>query len=112
MGSLSRQKGKRCEREAAKAVSAAFGCEARRSAQFCGKAGDADLQTSVPGISFEVKSRRSFGPLRFYEQAAADAAATASIPVVLLREDGDTAFYALVRLEHIVPIAERVGLCR
>jgi hypothetical protein len=112
MGRLSRSKGKRCEREAAKAVAEAFGCDARRSAQYCGKAGDADLQTSIEGVHIEVKARRSIAPIRFYEQAASDAAAAGALPIVLLREDGDPSFYALMRVEHIPSVAERIAACR
>lgn len=108
MGSLSRQKGKRVEREAAKAVSSALLCEARRSVQFCGKAGDADLTTTLEGVHFEVKARASHGCLRFMEQAEEDAR-DGEIPVVLLREDGDTRFFVLVELEQVRTLAAKIA---
>jgi hypothetical protein len=108
MGSLSKQKGKRMEREAAKALNLVLGVEARRSVQYCGGAGDADLTTTLEGVHFEVKSRAAHSCLRFYEQAAKDAAEASTIPVVLLRENGDTDFYVLVALSDLRALSSRV----
>ena len=108
MGSLSKQKGKRVEREAAKALNYWLGVEARRSVQYCGGAGDADLTTTLEGVHFEVKSRAAHSCLRFYEQAADDAAEASTIPVVLLRENGDTDFYILVALSDLRALSNRV----
>ena len=108
MGSLSKQKGKRIEREAAKALNYWLGVEARRSVQYCGGAGDADLTTTLEGVHFEVKSRAAHSCLRFYEQAADDAAEASTIPVVLLRENGDTDFYILVALSDLRALSNRV----
>ena len=108
MGSLSKQKGKRMEREAAKALNLVLGVEARRSVQYCGGAGDADLTTTLDGVHFEVKSRAAHSCLRFYEQAAKDAAEASTIPVVLLRENGDTDFYVLVALSDLRALSNRV----
>jgi len=107
MGRLSRQKGKRVEREAAAALAAVLGIEARRSVQYSGRAGDADLQTSLPGIHFEVKARAGHACLRFHEQATSDAGLDA-VPVVMLREDGDPRFYALVALDHLPQLAATI----
>lgn len=104
----SKAKGARIEREAAEAVASALGVEARRSQQYCGAAGDADITTSLAGVSFEVKARKSIGALRFMDQARADAAAKKSLPIVLMRENGDTAFYALMRLDDLTAIARAV----
>ena len=108
MGSLSKQKGKRVEREAAKALNYWLGVEARRSVQYCGGAGDADLTTTLEGVHFEVKSRAAHSCLRFYEQAADDTAEASTIPVVLLRENGDTDFYILVALSDLRALSNRV----
>ena len=52
----SREKGKRGEREAAKALTRIFGTAAKRSQQHCGADGDADLSPdSLPGFHVEVK---------------------------------------------------------
>ena len=109
MGSLSKQKGKRMEREAAKALNLVLGVEARRSVQYCGGAGDADLTTTLDGVHFEVKSRAAHSCLRFYEQAAGDAEKPGDIPVVLLRENGDTDFYVLVALSDLRALSRRVS---
>jgi hypothetical protein len=109
MGSLSKQKGKRMEREAAKALNLVLGVEARRSVQYCGGAGDADLTTTLDGVHFEVKSRAAHSCLRFYEQAAKDATEASTIPVVLLRENGDTDFYVLVALSDLRALSRRVS---
>lgn len=101
-------KGARIEREAAQAVTSALGVEARRSQQYCGAAGDADITTSLPCVHLEVKARKSIGALRFMDQARDDAAKAKALPVVLMRENGDTAFYALLRLEDLPEIARRV----
>ena len=108
MASLSKQKGKRMEREAAKALNLVLGVEARRSVQYCGGAGDADLTTTLDGVHFEVKSRAAHSCLRFYEQAAKDAAKLSMIPVVMLRENGDTDFYVLVALSDLRALSSRI----
>ena len=110
MGKASRDKGKRVEREAAKAVADALGIEARRSVQFCGRAGDADLATSLDGLHFEVKARASHSCLRFMEQAKADAGD--AIPVVLLREDRNMRFHALIALDDLAELSALIGAAR
>ena len=97
------------EREAAKALNLVLGVEARRSVQYCGGAGDADLTTTLEGVHFEVKSRAAHSCLRFYEQAAKDATEASTIPVVLLRENGDTDFYVLVALSDLRALSCRVS---
>ena len=109
MGAMSRRKGARVEREAAAAVASALGVEAQRTAQRTGKLGDADLATTLEGVNFEVKARKSHAALRFYEQAEEDSAGKA-IPVVLLREDGDRRIFALLDLDHVRDLAVRI--CR
>lgn len=66
------QKGKRGELEAAKMLQDVFGIDARRSQQYCGQAGDADLQTDT-GIHFEVKRVEKLNLYAATEQAEADA---------------------------------------
>ena len=110
MGKASREKGKRVEREAARAVAEALGIEARRSVQFCGRAGDADLSTSLDGVHFEVKARAAHSALRFMEQAKADAGD--AIPVVLLREDRDVRFFALIELDRLSDLSRLIQASR
>lgn len=55
MGRSQREKGKRGERAAAKAVSAALRVKARRGVQFKGGADSADIEVEIPGVHWEVK---------------------------------------------------------
>lgn len=55
MGRSQRQKGKRGERLASKAVSAALGVRARRGVQYKGGADSADIEVDIPGVHWEVK---------------------------------------------------------
>jgi len=55
MGRSQREKGKRGERQAAKAVAEALGVRARRGVQYKGGADSADLEVDIPGIHWEVK---------------------------------------------------------
>lgn len=85
MGRASREKGKRGEREFVHALRA-LGIDARRTQQFSGKAGDADVDSELEGIHWEVKRRTSIAATRFLEQADADRKENQS-PVVAMRED-------------------------
>jgi len=80
----SREKGKRGEREFA-AFLRSTGFDARRTQQFSGDAGTADVDSSIDGVHWEVKRRSGIASLRFMEQAERDS--LESIPVVAMRED-------------------------
>jgi hypothetical protein len=80
----SRRKGKRGELEAAAAIREAFGTNARRSAQHCGMAGQADLVDAIPGCHVEVKNVAAIAALKYHDQAARDAK-PGSVPVVVMR---------------------------
>jgi len=62
MGRMSKEKGKRGEREIASFLKA-YGYDARRGQQFCGIEGDADV-IGLPGIHIEVKRTET---LRLYD---------------------------------------------
>jgi len=81
----SREKGKRGEREFAE-VLRGLGIEARRSQQYAGNEGTADLKTAVPGLHVEVKRRTAIGAVRFMDQAERDCLPD-DLPLVALRED-------------------------
>lgn len=80
----SREKGKRGEREFA-AFLRSIGFDARRTQQFSGDAGTADVDSSIEGVHWEVKRRSGIASLRFMEQAERDS--IDSVPVVAMRED-------------------------
>lgn len=85
MGRASREKGKRNERLAAKAIERVLGIVACRTAQNTGMQGLADIDM---GSAFhpEVKVRKSIGACRYYDQALRDHK-PGSVPFVLMRED-------------------------
>ena len=96
----SRQKGKRGELEAAKAWQEATGLNVHRTAQVDGKL-SADL-AGVDGVHIEVKRRRRIASLDFLLQAEADSADRESdVPIVLMRQDQDTNWAVMVRLDRL-----------
>lgn len=94
----SNAKGKRLELEAAAAVRLHLGLPARRSAQACG-AYTADL-LGTGRVHVEVKGRRSHAAIRWMDRARSEAP-QGHVPLVLLRQDGDPRFYALVALDEM-----------
>ena len=67
-----KQKGKAGELELCGVLREA-GFDARRSQQYCGAAGDADIQHSIPGLHIECKRVEKLNVLKAYEQAQGDA---------------------------------------
>ena len=102
MGRSSREKGKRGEREFVHALRD-LGIDARRTQQFSGKAGDADVDSSLEGIHWEVKRRTSIAATRFLEQADADRKRSQS-PVVAMREDRGP-WMILLKLDDLETLA-------
>jgi Holliday junction resolvase len=102
MGRASREKGKRGEREFVHALRA-LGIDARRTQQFSGKAGDADVDSELEGIHWEVKRRTSIAATRFLEQADADRKENQS-PVVAMREDRGP-WMILLKLDDLETLA-------
>ena len=96
----SRRKGKAGELEAAKAVCNALGIkEMRRSQQFCGKAGDADI-VGLDGVHMEVKRYKRISSIDFLRQAESDCL-KGDVPIVLMRENGDKQWVVQVRLDYL-----------
>lgn len=81
MSRSQREKGKRGERAAAKAVAAALKCEARRGVQYKGGAESADLEVDIEGVHWEVKSVERESIRAWMRQAMADAGT--KVPVVM-----------------------------
>lgn len=71
MGKMSREKGKRGERELARKFRE-YGYEARRNQQYCGANGDADV-TGLPGIHVEAKRTERLNLYEAMAQAKNDA---------------------------------------
>ena len=86
MGRLSRDKGKRGEREAAAKWQALFGVPMRRSQQYCGASDESDDIIGQAGVSIEVKRRQHFNLAQAVEKAVAEAK-EGHVAVVLHRAD-------------------------
>lgn len=102
----SRNKGKRGELEAAKAVAEALGVAARRGQQFSGLEGE-DIVTDLDGVHFEVKRTERLNLYAAMEQATLDAG-TADVPVVLHRKNKQQ-WVAIVPLDQLAQLAERIN---
>ena len=86
-GRMGREKGKRGEREAAKALNTVFPhLQTRRAQQYCGAAGDADI-IGTEGIHVEVKRVERFHMHPALEQADNDRG-PGEVPLVLTRQNG------------------------
>ena len=102
----SRRKGARGELAAAKELARLFGCEARRSQQYCGVAGDADLITNIPGLHFEIKTVERLQLHKALEQAESDKKYH-DRPVVIFKKNRKR-FVAIMYLEDLGDISERI----
>lgn len=71
MGKMQREKGKLGEREVANLLKK-FGFDGKRTAQYCGKAGTADV-TGIDGIHIEVKRQETTKIHEWMKQAESDA---------------------------------------
>lgn len=103
-GKMSRNKGKRGEREAASEVSRLFCVDAKRGVQFKGGQDSPDIETGINGVHFEVKRVEQLQLYKSLEQAEDDGGT--NIPVVLHRRNNKTwvAITYLDDLPHLVKI--------
>jgi len=103
MGRSQRDKGKRGERLAVKALKQFLDVDSTRTAQHCGRTGVADIDIN-PQLHAEVKVRKSIAACRYHEQAEHDCVAGAT-PFVLMREDrGD--WFVMVKLKDFEQLTE------
>lgn len=84
MGKMSREKGKRYEREVASYLKAQ-GYDCRRGQQYCGSSGDADV-IGLPGIHIECKHVEKMSLYDWMGQSVRDAREN-EIPVVFHRKN-------------------------
>ena len=84
MGTLSKEKGKRFEREVAH-LFREYGYDAHRTAQYRGNTGDAGDVEGVPGFHIEAKNQEKMRLYDWMKQSVSDAAAEGkgNLPVVL-----------------------------
>lgn len=89
MGRMSREKGKRAEREAAKFIEKEWGVKARRGRQFSGSPDSPDVVTDIEGVHLEIKHRETGeGQVRNW-LAEAEADAPGKCPVLMHRRNGE-----------------------
>ena len=85
-GRMSREKGKRGERELANALKA-LGHDARRGQQYSGTETSADV-VGLPGIHVECKRTETLRLYEALEQAERDAGSSGDLPAVFHRKNG------------------------
>ena len=84
MGNMQREKGKRGERELSRKLRE-YGYESRRSQQFCGADGDADV-IGLPGVHIECKRVEKLNLYDALAQATSDAR-DEEMPTVMHRKN-------------------------
>jgi hypothetical protein len=87
MGRMSRQKGKRGEREAAAELGQLLGCDARRGVQYQGGPDSPDVVLEGVNIHVECKRTETLNVYKALEQAKKDAP-PGCVPVVWHRRNG------------------------
>lgn len=115
MGRMSRNKGKRGEREAAAELGAILGCTARRGVQFQGGPDSPDVVLDGVGLHVECKRVERFDLYGAIEQATSDAGSKVPIvwhrrnnkPSVIVLETSNLA--SLVAAVAPLTLAMRVG---
>lgn len=84
MGRAQRERGKRGERDAARALQEVLGVSARRGVQYTGGQDSPDIATSIPGVHWEVKFVEREQVRAWMAQAEQDARGL--VPVLLHRK--------------------------
>ena len=105
----SREKGKRGELEACDALQAALGIECRRSVQYSGRSGDADLLCDVD-LHIEVKLTERLNPYAFIDQVQRDSKGKKRGLVVM--RSNYRPWLVLCRLQDMAAIAQVIDAKR
>lgn len=102
-GRASRDKGKRFERDIASFFKG-YGITARRTAQFCGKTGQAGDVEGVPGIHIECKAVEKLNLEAAYQQSVrdAEAAGKGEYPIVVHKKSRRPAMVTMALEDWIV----------
>lgn len=87
MGKAQREKGKRGERMLVRFLNS-LGYDCRRTAQYCGKTGDAADVVGLPGLHIECKFVESLNVRKALAQAIHDAAA-GLLPIVFHKKSNE-----------------------
>ncbi len=82
----SKQKGKRFELKVA-SILRDYGYDSRRTAQYCGKTGDAADVVGLPGLHIECKHQEKMCLYDWIAQAKGDSAGTDRLPAVFHKKN-------------------------
>lgn len=107
MGRMSREKGKRGEREAAAELGPIFGCDARRGVQYQGGPGSPDVVLQGVNVHVEAKRVESLNLYKALEQAKCDAP-EGSVPIVWHRRNGKPSVI-VVETAFLIQLAKEVA---
>lgn len=105
MGRMSRQKGKRGEREAAAELGAIFACDARRGVQYQGGPDSPDVVLDGVNVHVECKRTETLNVYKAIEQAKGDAGG--KVPIVWHRRNGKPSL-VIVEADRLVELANAV----
>lgn len=107
MGRMSRQKGKRGEREAAAELGTLLGCTARRGVQYQGGPDSPDVVLEGVNIHVEAKRVEALNLYAAIEQAKGDAP-LGSVPIVWHRRNGRPSV-VIVETQNVVALADAIA---
>ena len=82
----SKQKGNRFERKLASKLRE-YGYDCRRTAQYCGKSGDASDVVGLPGLHIEAKHQERMSLYEWMAQAKRDSEGTGRLPAVFHKKN-------------------------
>jgi hypothetical protein len=108
MGRMSRQKGKRGERELAAELNRALGehTNARRGVQFQGGPGSPDVVIALP-LHIECKRTETLNAYAALEQAKADA--PDGVPAMVCHRRNGQKWIAIVEVDSLADVAQRIA---
>ena len=105
MGRMSRQKGKRGEREAAAELGQLLGCDARRGVQYQGGPDSPDVVLAGLNVHVECKRTETINVYKALEQATADAGQ--KVPIVWHRRNGKPSV-VIVETARLMELAREI----
>lgn len=111
IGKASKARGKRAELDLAHKLQE-FGFEARRTAQYCGKAGTSDV-IGVPGVHCECKAVQRLNIWEALDQSKRDSEADGNnnIPAVFFKRNR-TGWYVALPLSDFIRLYASSDLCK
>ena len=105
MGRMSRQKGKRGEREAAAELAVVFACDARRGVQYQGGPDSPDVVLEGVNVHVEAKRVEALNLYAAIEQAHNDA--SGKIPLVWHRRNGKPSV-VIIETQNLLRLAREI----